>query len=140
MTETESTPLFDGLTAGEPDPSAPVDPAGDTPVDAPTDPVAPPALDLPAGPNLTDLQAFTNAIPDEGHRAIAQHLVDAFTVRDEQLAAFIDAYTTATDAITSLQAALAAETERATAAEQALQDAVTALQPAPADPAAPTTT
>lgn len=121
-------------------PSTPVDPTVDSTTTPATDPTAPAALDLPAGPNLDTLQAFTDAIPDEGHRAIAQHLVDAFTTRDAQLQAFIAAYTTATGQITALQAALDAETARATAAEQALQAAITELQPAPASPASSTTT
>jgi hypothetical protein len=76
---------------------------------------------MPEGPNLTDLQAFTDGIPDDGHRAIAQVIVDAFTVRDAQLTAFIAAYASAEAAITALQADVAT-----------LQGQVAALTPAPA--------
>ena len=117
----EPTPLFDATTAA-------LDPTAPTPVDAPVDTTPAPGLTLPAGPNLDDLQAFTDNIPDEGHRAIAQHLVDAFTTRDAQLVAFIDAYATAEAAIGALQADVAT-----------LQQQVAALQPAPVPDPVPVT-
>jgi hypothetical protein len=100
-----------------------------------TDPTPPPVdppvddggLVLPAGPDLSDLQAFTDNIPDEGHRAIAQQLVDAFTDRDAQLTAFLGAYTAAMGDIAALQATVTD-----------LQAQITALTPVPVpDPIAP---
>lgn len=118
---TEPTPIHDATVAelsqmGE---AAHVTATVATVADVTTDTST--GLDLPAGPDTSALQAFTDAIPDEGHRAIAQALVDAFVVRDQQLQAFLAAYATAR---ADLDAAQAAITE--------LQTQVAALTPAPA--------
>lgn len=80
---TESTPLYDGLAAG--------DPADPTPVDSPVDSSL---LQLPAGPDCDALDAFAASLPDDGHRDVALQTATAVRALCGQ--------------ITALQAAVAA--------------------------------
>lgn len=63
-----------------------------TPVPAPTpDPVTTTttttAVVLPPGPDLDALDAFAAALPDDGHRQIAQQLAAAVRAHDTQIQA-----------------------------------------------------
>lgn len=126
---TEPTPVFDATQAAL-DSTQPVDVTVDGVTATAT--ASADGLNLPPGPDTGALQAFTDSIPDEGHRAIAQALVDAFTVRDQQLQAFIAAYTTAMGDIATLRTDLTA----AQATIAALQTQVAALTPV-TDPLTP---